>query len=155
MPKWLKILLIIFGCLILMVVGVIGVGVYWWNKQGSQFFQGAMQSVKDGQDYGKHADNAGCVTEAIGRYKHDTSFNGIIVSKSFLTGCLQTSRATPEFCNGVPRRLSFTDSAKWRLEQCRAVGLGEDSNCQQIFDAVQQHCETAGEGPPENENRRP
>ena len=144
MPKWAKILLILAGVLVLLIIGVVVATVYVWNTKGKQFLEQTMKTREDGREYGKKSDNAACVTEGLVRYKKDSSFTGIVNAKSFLTGCLQTSRPTPNFCEGVPRRLDFSDSARWRIEQCKKNDLGEDSNCQQIFDAVQEYCEEHG-----------
>ena len=141
MPKWAKILLIILGVFVLLGIGVIIAGVVWWNSSGKQFFEGAMKSVQEGQTYGRSADNAACVDESFVRFKRDSSMTNIVSARSFLTGCLQTSKSTPNFCDGVPAQLEFTNSARWKTEQCQARGLGSDPNCPQMFDAVQQHCE--------------
>jgi hypothetical protein len=142
MPKWAKILLIIVGVFVVLGIGVIIAGVVWWNKGGGkEMLEGAVQAVQDGQTYGRTSDNAACVNEAVVRYKRSSDLTNIISAKSFLTGCLQTSKSTPSFCDGVPTRLQFTESARWKQDQCRERGMESDTNCQQLFDAVQQHCE--------------
>lgn len=142
MPTWLKIVLIVIGIFLLLgVIAIIG-GVVWWNKGGGkEMIGGAIEAVQDGQKYGRTADNAACVDEGFVRYKKDTSLQNVITAKSFLTGCLQTSRETPNFCNSVPGQFEFQEGARWKADQCRERGLGSDQNCQQMFDAVIQHCQ--------------
>jgi hypothetical protein len=142
MPTWLKIVLIVVGIFLLLGIGAIVAGVVWYQKYGKGIVEGAMHAVEDGQKYGRTSDNAACVDESIVRYKRDsTGMENLISAKGFLTGCLQTSRETPNFCNNVPGPFDFQEGLRWKTDQCRQHGLGGDKNCPQMFDAVQQHCQ--------------
>ncbi|MEO6393609.1 MAG: hypothetical protein ABIP75_17290 [Pyrinomonadaceae bacterium] len=148
MPKWAKILLITLGSLVVLgiiaVVIAIAAGAYWWNTEGKKFVESSAKAMQEGETFGRKAENRECIPEAVDRFKQNSGIGGTISAKLFLTGCLKTSRETPNFCDGVPRRFDFTKSASWRQQRCREVGLADDPNCQQLFDAVQDHCEKKG-----------
>ena len=137
MPGWVKALLIVAIVIVLLVLGCIGVGIYFWEKNKGALFA----SAEEGKTFGKTTDNKGCVDEAIARYKKDPGLGTLMTDSIFETSCLQTSRATPGFCEAVPKQLEISKSAEWRIEQCRAINLEKDSYCQQLFAPVQQFCE--------------
>jgi hypothetical protein len=59
----------------------------------------------------------------------------------FLRTCLESSKPTGGFCEGVPETTEFMKSAEWQAEQCHRVDLAKDSYCRQLFQPVQQFCE--------------
>ena len=148
MPKWAKILLITLGSLLLLgaivTVIVIAAGVYLWNTEGKKFAESSVKSVQEGEAFGRKSENRQCIPEAVNRFKQDTGLGGTIGAKIFLSSCLKTSRETPNFCEGVPRRFDFAKSGAWQQEKCRDAGLADEANCPQLFDAVQDHCEKKG-----------
>jgi hypothetical protein len=144
MATWLKVVLIVVGVIVVLVIGVVVVGVVVYYKGGGrEIVEGMTPSIEEGQKYGRTAENKACVNEAIVRFKRDsTTVNGLLGSKGFLTGCLQTSRETPNFCQGVPGPFDVSDGVRWKKDQCSDHGLGSDQNCPQLFDAVIQHCQS-------------
>jgi hypothetical protein len=137
MPKWLKIVLIVVGVLILLGIVAIVVAVYY----GRQVYQ---TNTTAGQEYGQKTDSAGCVSETIARYKPDRGIGKAIGLKFFLTGCLHASRPTPDFCRNVPRATDFSETGRWSLERCRAADLVDDQGCPQIFTGIIEYCEQGG-----------
>ena len=141
MPTWLKVLLIIAIIIVLFVVGVIGVGVVWWMQNKDALMSRAKEVATDAKDFGSNSDNQGCVDESITRYKREPGFTTAISTAIFMRVCLDNSRATPGFCNNVPKPTEFMKSAQWRTDQCRKVDLSSDNYCQQLFQSVQQFCD--------------
>lgn len=136
MPGWVKALLIVAAVILVLILGVIGTGVYFWQRNKGVW----MASAEEGKSFGKAADNKGCVDETVSRYKKDPGVSTLMNVSIFETACLRTSRPTPGFCDGVPKETEFTRSAQWRISQCRDIGLEKDSYCQQLFAPVQKYC---------------
>ena len=142
MPGWLKALLIVAIVIVLLVVGVVGAGVIWWAKNKDALMARAKQVATEGKDFGRHADNQGCVDEGVSRYKKEPGFGNAISTGIFMRTCLEASRPTPGFCDNVPRVTEFMKSAEWQVDQCRRINLSQDNYCRQLFQPVQQYCET-------------
>ena len=142
MPRWLKILVIIAIVVVLLVGGVIGAGVLWWMRNKDALMARAKEVVAEGKEFGGRNDNQACVDEAIARYKRDPGFGSAMSNNFFLRSCLDASQPSAGFCDTVPRATEFMKSAEWQLDQCRRVGLSQDSYCRQLFQPVQQFCES-------------
>ena len=141
MPGWLKALLIVMLVVVVLVVGVIAAGVYWISRNKDTWIARGKEVITEGQNFGRKSDNQGCVDESVSRYKKDPGLGSVISNSIFVRACLDSSRATPGFCDEVPKQIEFIKSAQWRVEQCRRVELANDNNCQQLFKPVQQFCE--------------
>ena len=141
MPGWLKALLIVAVVIVLLVLGCIGAGVYWWTRNKDALIARGKAVVTEGRDFGRNSDNQGCVDESISRYKKDPGFGSAISNSLFMRSCLDSSRPTPNFCTDVPKATEFVKSAQWRIEQCSRIDLSSDSYCQQLFQPVQEFCE--------------
>jgi hypothetical protein len=143
MPGWLKVLLIVALLIVLLVVGVVAAGVFWWMRNKDELMSRAKEVTTEGRDFGRQADNQGCVDQSISRYKKEPGFGSAISTSIFMRSCLEESRPTSGFCNDVPKETEFIKSGQWRVEQCRRVDLAGDSYCQQLFQPVQQYCAKA------------
>ncbi len=152
MPGWLKALLIVAVVIVLLVLGCIGAGVYWWTRNKDALIARGKAVVTEGRDFGRNSDNQGCVDESISRYKKDPGFGSAISNSLFMRSCLDSSRPTPNFCSDVPKATEFVKSAQWRVEQCRRIDLSSDSYCQQLFQPVQEFCERRTRRSDENSN---
>ena len=142
MPTWLKVVLIVGGILVVLVVGVVVVGVIVVRKYGPELVEAGKQTVAEGQEYGRRTDNKGCLDEAVARHSRSDGIGDMIKNTIFLRTCLDASRPTPGFCDDVPRRFEFIKSAEWQLQQCKRYGLSPEKQCAQLFQQVQQFCET-------------
>lgn len=140
MPRWAKALIIAGVLIVLLVIGVIGAGVYWWSNNKDALMAKAKALVEDGQDAGRQTDNQGCVDQAVARYKRDPGFTNGISSGIFMESCLRVSRPTAGFCDGVPRETEFIKSANWQQAECERVGLSSDQYCRQLFQGVERFC---------------
>ena len=144
MPTWLKVLLIVVLVMVLLVVGVVVAGGFWWMRNKDALISRAKEVVAEGQDFGRGTDNQGCVDESIARYKKEPGFTNAISIGIFMRTCLDNSKATPGFCDTVPKETEFIKSGKWRAEQCSNYALAGDSYCQNLFQPVQQYCAKEG-----------
>jgi hypothetical protein len=141
MPGWLKALLIVAIIVVLLIVGLIGAGVFWWMRNKDALMARAKEVVTEAKDFGSHTDNQGCVDGSISRYKKDPGFSSAISNSVFMRTCLDASKPTPGFCSDVPRKTEFMKSAEWRRDQCKRIDLSKDNYCQQLFQPVQEFCE--------------
>jgi hypothetical protein len=141
MPGWLKALLIVAIISVLLIIGIVGAGVFWWMKNKDALIGRMKEVATEGKDFGGHSDNQGCVDESISRYKKEPGFISAMSTTLFMSGCFESSRPTPGFCDNVPRVTEFMKSAQWRVDQCRRIDLSSDRYCQQLFQPVQQFCE--------------
>ncbi|HKO34903.1 MAG TPA: hypothetical protein VJV21_00380 [Pyrinomonadaceae bacterium] len=142
MPGWLKVLLIILLVGILLVVGVIAAGGIWFYRNKDALKAKLDTITTEARDVGKNTDNQGCVNETISRYKAEPGITSAMSNAIFVRVCLDNSRATPGFCESVPKQREFMKTAQWRKEQCQRAGLEGDSYCESLFTPVQQFCDT-------------
>jgi hypothetical protein len=141
MPGWAKALIIVVILGLLLVVGVIGAGVYWFSRNKDALISRGKAQVEEGRNAGLSTDNQGCVDQSILRYKAGPGFTAIIAANLFMQSCLEASKRTPGFCEDVPSETEFVKSSQWRLAQCKRVELSSDSYCQQLFPPVQRFCD--------------
>ena len=144
MPGWLKVLLIILLIGILLVVGVIAAAGFWFYRNKDALQSKINDITTEARDFGKNTDNQGCVNETISRYKTGPGITSAMSNAIFVRICLDNSRATAGFCEGVPKQREFMKTAQWRKEQCQSAGLERDSYCESLFTPVQQFCEKPG-----------
>jgi hypothetical protein len=140
----MKVLLIIGGVLVVLAVVVGVAGYIVVRKYGPGLMAAAEKSVNEGREYGRQTDNEGCVNEAASRHAHVKGFGEMVKNGVFMRACLEASRPTPGFCDGVPGRLEFMKSADWQLDRCKRYGLTPQQQCGQLFQQVQQFCEQRG-----------
>lgn len=141
MPGWLKALLAVAIIIVLLVVGVVVGGVVWWSRNKDKLVGRIKEVATEGREFGRNADNQGCVDETVSRYKKEPGITAVISNSIFTRTCLEASRPTPGFCSEVPKATEFMKSAEWRKSQCRRVDLSSDSYCPQLFQPVQEFCE--------------
>lgn len=141
MSTWIKALLIISICFVLLIVGVVGFGAYWLSTHKDELIRSAESARADGAAFGRRTDNQGCLTEVLRRHKEHHGFSDAILNNLFISGCLDASRPTSGFCDGVPKTSEMTASVSWRLKKCTDAGLS-DSYCGNLFGEVQKYCES-------------
>ena len=141
MPGWLKVLLIILLVGILLVVGVIAAAGFWFYRNKDALVAKTKAIAEDARNFGEKTDNQGCVDETISRYKAEPGITSAMSNAIFVRICLDNSRETEGFCEGVPKQREFMKTAQWRKEQCQRAGLERDSYCESLFTPIQQFCE--------------
>jgi hypothetical protein len=142
MPTWLKVILVLLLAGVVCIAGLIGAGVYLWKKHGPQFVQSVTEGEKEGRDFGAKTENQACVDEGVKRYRDATGMTELMRDSIFVRSCLEASRETPGFCDAVPGPFEFTKTIQWRKEQCERYGMTEQQQCGQLFQTVQQYCES-------------
>lgn len=146
MSKTAKIIIALVVCFLLFVCAVVGFGLYWWSQHRGELLEAGRKHAEQGREFGKKADEQGCLDEAIVRYKGDRGFTGSISSRIFLRSCLEASRPTHGFCDQVPRQSEIIKSARWQLEQAEKAGINDQFG-RQLFSQLQQHCESKASKP--------
>ncbi len=155
MPTWAKVLLIIGALMLLLIVGVVGTGVYLWREHGPQFIAGTEKVMKEGNEYGAHTDNQGCLTEGVARHQKADGFSDLIQTNLFLRTCLEASRPTSGFCDDVPKQMEIMKAVGWQALQCKRYGMTQQKQCGQFFQQVQQFCERRPTSTPEDNSATP
>jgi hypothetical protein len=148
----LKALIAILVLGVMLVLGVVGAGVYWWSRNKDELLARGKAQIEEGREAGRATDNQGCVDRSVERYKRDPGLTSGITSSIFMQACLDASSATPGFCDDVPETSEIMKSAQWRVDQCQRVDLSSDRYCQQLFAPVQSFCERSARGNRGNEN---
>jgi hypothetical protein len=140
MPGWAKALLGTLGVLAILVLGALVVGIVYVARNKAAWKAKGKEVVVEGRNFGNSSDNQGCLDESIVRYKKEPGhFNGVSTNL-FMQGCLETSRATPGFCDKVPVG-DMMRLVEWREMQCRHYDLGNDLNCKfSLFMPVPMFC---------------
>jgi len=141
MPTWLKVLLIIGGLIVLLIIVTVVATVVVVKRYGPEIVEAVQKTGNEGEEYGRRTDNEGCVNETVARHSHAEGIGDMIKNTIFLRTCLEASRPTPGFCDGVPHQFEFMKSAQWQLQQCKRYGLPPEKQCGQLFQQVQQFCE--------------
>src|SRR5215204_2088557 len=144
MPTWMKVLLVVGVLLVLLLVGG-AVAVYFLARTyGPGLGEAGKQTYGEGVEYGRRTDNEGCLIEAVARQARAEGFTDMIKNNVFMRACLEASRPTPGFCDGVPRQTEFMKAVAWQQQQCQRYGLKPEQQCDQLFQQVQQFCEMRG-----------
>jgi hypothetical protein len=141
MPGWAKALIVVVILGVLLVVGAILAGAYWWSNNKDALIAKGKAQFEEGRAAGNATDNQGCVDQSVSRYKAEPGFTSGVATSIFMQSCLQASSPTTGFCDDVPRETEFVKSAQWRVAQCQRVDLSSDQYCQQLFAPVQRFCE--------------
>jgi hypothetical protein len=162
MPTWMKVLLVVGVLLVLLLVGAGVVGFFVLRAYGPGLMEAGKQTYNEGVEYGRRSDNEGCLNESVARHARAEGLTDMIKLNVFMRACLEASRPTPGFCDGVPRQTEFMKAVTWQQQQCQRYGLSTEKQCGQLFQQVQQFCETrrvrggnANAGAPDVEAERP
>jgi hypothetical protein len=150
MTKTTQIFLILFGSILVLGIGLVGAGVYWFKAHGAEMLASMSAADSAGRQFGVSTDNQGCITDALAPGKQTISITEVIRSTAYLHGCLEASRVTPGFCDSVPSPTAFTKSISWTQAQCAKVAA-QNPFCSQIMGNVQRFCHLSGRsgsGPP-------
>ena len=132
------------GCGVL-IVGVLAAavgGYFALNYLEGTIGESVKQFDVEGRDYGKTTDQQGCINEGMKRSKSVglIDFNGALALTTYVDACLEASRATPNFCDGVPSFWSMKES-EWGADLCRKAGIDpEKTGCVHVTKRKHQFC---------------
>jgi hypothetical protein len=141
MPTWMKVLLVVGGLLVVLIVVAVVAGFFVVRRYGPGLVESGKQTFNEGAEYGQRTDNEGCLNEAAARQARVEGFGDMVKNGIFMQVCLESSRPTPGFCDGVPRQLEVMKGVTWQHEQCKRFGLKPEQQCGQLFQGVQRFCE--------------
>lgn len=131
MPGWLKALLIVAIVGVLLVIGAIGAGYIWWMRNRDSITTHAKERAVEGEEFGRNADNQGCIDETFLRYKKEPGFLNAINYGHFMEKCLEASRPTSGFCEAIPADKPM-ELLAWKEAQCQHYDVPNDHKCQQL-----------------------
>jgi hypothetical protein len=134
-----KIVVTIVVCLLLFVVGAVGLGVYLWSRHSGALLEAGRKQTDQGLVFGRQTDESGCLNEAIARYKGNRGLVGSMATGIFMQACWKTSRSTAGFCDHVPKPFDVLRAGRWQLEQAKRAGI-PDQFGGQIFGQQQAYC---------------
>jgi hypothetical protein len=137
----MKVLLVAGVLLVVLIVGTVVAGYFVVRRYGPGLVEAGKQTYSEGVEYGQRTDNEGCLNEAAARQARADGFADLIKNNVFMRACLEASRPTPGFCDGVPRQIEFMKAVAWQQQQCQRYGLSQQQQCSQLFGQVQQFCE--------------
>ncbi len=134
MSRGWKITLIVVGVIVLLLVVCIGgIGFY--------FYKSTEKVREEAKTFAPQTDQAGCLKEAMSRQKQNDSATGIISNGAFLAVCLEKSKPTSGFCDGIPPSSNREKTSQWVNQQCNQSGLNS-ATCAGLMAIAQKHCES-------------
>lgn len=140
MPRWLKVVLIVFGCIALLCLVSAGAG-YWWIQQNKDKLKGVSERMKqEASAFAYNHDAEECVDEALRRLEGHRGIVEQAEHKIFFKACLEKAKRPPQFCDGVPPRSEFMASAAWASERCEAKGKSNDQDCIRLMQGILEAC---------------
>ena len=114
------------GCGVLLVLGiaVVVVGYFGLNYVEKHLGESVAKHEVEGQAFGKTTDKQGCMDEGMRRSTslNLTDLGGGVALGTFVDACLETSRPTDKFCDGVPSFWSMKDG-EWAAAECQKARI--------------------------------
>jgi hypothetical protein len=142
MTKGVKIFLGI-GCGVLLIGAVvIVIGIIGLNYLESRFAESTKKVEIEGREFGQTTDQQGCISEGMRKSKTIgiLDLSDSIALSAFTDACLETSKPTSGFCEGVPSFWSMKDS-EWGAAKCRKAGIDpERTACIHVTKRQHQFC---------------
>jgi hypothetical protein len=139
MPKWLKIVLLIGGALVLTCGLVISGAAYWFNTHKDELKEKGEQVKADAEAFAQTTDQDGCVKEVLARLKKSSGFMDEVQHRVFLAECLRQAADTKGFCDEVPGRGEVLQAALWANGRCSDYD-GPKEPCGRMMQEVVQFC---------------
>jgi hypothetical protein len=142
MPRWLKVVLIVFGSIALLCL-ISSVVAYSWFNENKEKLKGVSERAKnEGAAFAYQHDADECVNEALRRLENHRGIIEQAQNKIFLKACLEKAERAPQFCLGVPPRSEILESARWAVDRCVDKGKTGDQDCARLMQAVQEACQS-------------
>jgi hypothetical protein len=127
----------LIGCgvlLLLAVAGVVATGI-WWKRNEGDITAEALVAAREGARFGIGNDEAACFEQAKQRAGGAMSVAGSFSVGAYMRSCLEFSRQTPAFCDDVPPQGALRRTIEWQSARC-----GDDADCRNVTQVVQQYC---------------
>lgn len=127
------------GCGVLVLLAIIAVAAmaFWLHRNGDTLKEGSTAAAEEGRRFGEGTDQEGCLAEGSRRAQPGQmpSLTKQMQLGVFVRACLESSRETPGFCEGVPAPTAIGRSATWKQERC-----GNDVGCLAVIPVAQMYC---------------
>jgi len=142
MKKGMKIFLGV-GCGLLLIGAiVVVVGIFALNYLEKQLGESTQKFEVEGREFGKTTDQQGCISDGMRRSASIglLEFSAGIQLSAYVDACLETSKPTANFCDGVPSFWSMKET-EWGSAMCRKAGVDpERTACVLITKRKHQFC---------------
>ena len=126
---------------VLALVGVVFIALISWAWLATR---DSDQAQEEGRVAGTGATDQSCLAQAISRIEDRQPSLAAFYEATFLSECLSVSRATDEFCVGVPDISDQEARAVFSESRCLPVSAGRMA-CYSLFFQVNAHCARRGE----------
>lgn len=141
MPKWLKVVLILFG------VGVLGLalfvgGIAWWVSANKERLAATGKNAQEeGARFGASHTQEQCLDDGLSHLKGCGAMDFICEAgnKIRLVSCLGAAQADGT-CNDVPSRNDIFKIATWSNEECTRRGFRGSQQCGRMMQALPEAC---------------
>jgi hypothetical protein len=127
----------LLGCGALVLIGIVAAIAMsiWWKRNSGDIEAEAVVAAREGARYGVSNDEAACFEQAKQRASGSMSVAGGISVGAYMRSCLEFSRQTPAFCDDVPPQGALRRTMEWQAARC-----GDDTDCRNVSQVVQQYC---------------
>ncbi|HEX2209700.1 MAG TPA: hypothetical protein VHG93_18610 [Longimicrobium sp.] len=127
----------LIGCGVLLLLGIAGIVAtgMWWKRNRGDIEAQAIVAAREGARYGVSSDEAACFEEAKQRAGGAMTVVGSLSVGAYMRSCLEFSRQTPAFCDDVPPQSALRRTIEWQSARC-----GDDADCRNVTQVVQQYC---------------
>lgn len=146
MPRWLKIVLLLFGLGFLGLAGTCGAIVYFAAESAPELRAQAEQAEEEGRRDATHLDQPACLDRSLARAEPCEELSAwnagkcSAVVKFYGHACLKSATPVPGFCDGLPRPTALLDVAKWASTTCADKGYAGSQSCGRVVQIVLEHC---------------
>ena len=130
-----RMVLIGCGALAVLVILVMVAGGIWLNRNSDELEAGERLAAREAARFGLAHDEAACFEEGKRRAARSTTVQAGLAVGVFTQRCLEFSRETPGFCEGVPPITALRRSATWLVQTC-----GREAGCRNVAQMVQAYC---------------
>lgn len=127
----------LIGCGVLVLLGVVAIvatGI-WWKRNSGDIQAEAVVAAREGARFGVSNDEAACFEQAKQRANGSMSVAGSFSVGAYMRSCLEFSRQSPAFCDDVPPQTALRRTVEWQAARC-----GDDADCRNVSQVVQQYC---------------
>lgn len=140
MPKWLKIVLGIVAVLVLLCGVSAFVAMRWFDNNKDRLKALGDNAARDGATWAMTHDANSCIDEAL----RQNDVEGGMVAEAghtiFMRSCLEKAQRPADFCDGVPPKNEFIQTAQWTVKKCLALNRAGDQPCTRMVKAIQEVC---------------
>jgi hypothetical protein len=143
-PKWLKVLLIVSGAAVIFIVGIGVAATMWLSANKESFKRQGEALLAEARTFGAVHDQNECLDESMKRVDGCGAVSFVCQAEAgiFLQHCLESSKPTEGFCDGVPDKNAVMDTAMYRIAKCESLGGRKgDGPCGRVLASVERYCQ--------------